>query len=92
MSNRTRYYTVNLDNDTLTDEVIVDKINIDGTVDTDNINRLMLLNTLLSISFKTQKEAEIQAVKNFLSAPLLFTDEQMHTRISDFMKTITQSY
>ena len=86
MNTRERYFTVNLQNESLTDEVIVTGINKDGTINTSEINRLMLMKTLISISFDTQKEAEKQAVKNFLSASHLFKDEDLYARVSEFTK------
>lgn len=86
MNTRERYFTVNLQNETLTDEVIVTSVNKDGTINTVDTNRLMLMKTLFSISFDTQKEAEHQAVKNFLSALHLFKDADLYARVSEFTK------
>jgi len=86
MNTRERYFTVNLQNDSLTDEVIITSINKDGTINTSEINRLMLMKTLFSISFDTQKEAEKQAVKNFLSAPKMFKDSDFYEHVKQFSK------
>jgi len=83
---RERFWTVNLQNTSLTDEVIVTEVNKDGTVNTADINRLMLLTTLTSISFDTQKEAEAQAVRNFISGINLFKDSDFYDRIVAFSK------
>lgn len=61
------YHVVDLNTPTLTAIVEVESVNKDGTINTKETKRLMLLSTLNSIGFGTQKEAELQAAKNFIS-------------------------
>ena len=56
------YHVVDLNTQTLTDIVEVESVNKAGTINTKETKRLMLLSTLKSIGFGTQKEAELQAV------------------------------
>lgn len=61
-------------------------MNTDGTINTPTTNRLMLLKTLESISYPTQKDAERQAVKNFISNPKLFKDAEYYDYVKAFAK------
>ena len=80
------YHTVNLTTKSLTDIVTVVSVNKDGTINTPDTQRLMLLKTLESISYPTQKDAERQAVKNFLSRPKLFKGTEYFDYAKAFAK------
>ncbi len=81
-----KYHTVNLNNPSLTEVVEVLSINDDGTINTKDANRLMLLSTLEATSYPTQKDAERQAVKNFLSAPHLFENSPYYEYVKEYSK------
>ncbi len=81
-----KYYTINLFNKNLTECVEVISINIDGTINTVETNRLMLLKTLITIGYTTQKEAEKEAVINFVKSNKLFRDTEYYDYVNTFAK------
>lgn len=81
-----KYHTINLTTENLTEVIEVLSINADGTINTVKANRHMLLTTLESISYPTQKEAQKQAVINFVSSIDLFRDAEYYEYAKEFSK------